>query len=225
MGSRVWHSPSHRLIHLQLDPDAPSVMVPHAPPTVAPPPVLRPEWETLVWLASRRSKPLDLDTRHPPSVGFVAQPTNQSPLGFEAQTKKLSRWFWGPNHQTVATGFESHTGKPEPLVLRPNQEKPSPLVLRPNRRKSLPPILRPNRRKPSPLILRPNRRKPSPLVLRPNQETCWPWFWGSTKKPTDLSFEAQPRNSCFLTPRARCRPHTMSPDLSIARPPSTWPVQ
>jgi hypothetical protein len=26
---------------------------------------------------------------HPP-VGFVAQPTNHSPLGFEAQTKKVS---------------------------------------------------------------------------------------------------------------------------------------
>jgi hypothetical protein len=28
--------------------------------------------------------------RRPPSVGFVVQPTNQSLLGFEAQTKKPS---------------------------------------------------------------------------------------------------------------------------------------
>jgi hypothetical protein len=40
--------------------------------------------------------------RHPPSIGFVVQSTNRSLLGFEAQT-----------------------GKPEPQVLRPNQEKPS----------------------------------------------------------------------------------------------------
>jgi hypothetical protein len=53
----------------------------------------RPDWETLARLASKRSKPSDLDTcptlSHPP-VGFVAQPTNRSYLGFEAQTKKPS---------------------------------------------------------------------------------------------------------------------------------------
>jgi hypothetical protein len=48
---------------------------------------------------------------HPP-IGFVAQPINQSPLGFEDQTKKSSRWFWDPNHQTVVVGFETQIGKP-----------------------------------------------------------------------------------------------------------------
>jgi hypothetical protein len=43
----------------------------------------------------------------------VTQPTNRSPLYFEAQTKKQSRWFWDQNHQTVTTGFEAQTGKPE----------------------------------------------------------------------------------------------------------------
>jgi hypothetical protein len=47
---------------------------------------------------------------HP--INFVAQPTNHSPLGFEAQTKKHLRWFWGPNQQTVAIGFVAQTGKP-----------------------------------------------------------------------------------------------------------------
>ncbi len=37
----------------------------------------------------------------------------------------------------------------------------------------------------------------------------------------DLGFEAQPRNPRSSSPRARCRPHTVPPDLSIARPPST----
>jgi hypothetical protein len=61
--------------------------------------------------------------RRPPSIGFVVQPTNRSLHGFETQTKKLSRWFWGPNHQTRAAGFEAETGKPSTtLVLRLNQE-------------------------------------------------------------------------------------------------------
>jgi hypothetical protein len=43
----------------------------------------------------------------------MAQMTNHSPLDFEAQTKKQPRWFWCPNYQTVAAGFESQTEKPE----------------------------------------------------------------------------------------------------------------
>jgi hypothetical protein len=67
--------------------------------------------------------------RRPPSVGFMAQPTNRNPLGFETQTKKPSWWFWGPNHQTRAAGFEAQTGKPSTtLFLRLNQEtRPSSL--------------------------------------------------------------------------------------------------
>jgi hypothetical protein len=53
----------------------------------------------------------------------VAQPTNRSLFGFEAQIKKSSRWFWDWNHQTKAVGFEAQTGKPfTTLVLRLNQE-------------------------------------------------------------------------------------------------------
>jgi hypothetical protein len=130
--------------------------------TVAPPPVLRPEWETLVILASTRSKPLDLNAcptmSHPP-VGFMAQPTNRSLLGFETQTKKPPRWFWGPNHQTAASGFEAQTRKPSTtMVLRLNQE----------------------------IVATGFDAKPEktvPLVLRPNHR---PLFWGSTKKPALL---------------------------------------
>jgi hypothetical protein len=53
----------------------------------------------------------------------VAQPTNWSPLGFEAQTKKPSWWFWGINHQTKAADFEAQIGKlSTTLVLRLNEE-------------------------------------------------------------------------------------------------------
>jgi hypothetical protein len=90
---------------------------------VVPPAVFRPDWETLAPLASRQNKPLDLDVCPAPSsssASFVAQPMNRSPLGFKVQTKKLSRWFWNSNHQTVAAGFEAQTGNPVPMVLWPN---------------------------------------------------------------------------------------------------------
>jgi hypothetical protein len=43
----------------------------------------------------------------------MAQPTNRNPLDFEAKTKKSSRWFWYPNHQTIVASFEAWTGKSE----------------------------------------------------------------------------------------------------------------
>jgi hypothetical protein len=52
------------------------------------------------------------------------------------------------------------------------------------------------------------------VVLRPNHS-----------QTIDLNFKAQPTNLCSLSPRARCRPHMVPPDLSIAQPPSTRPVR
>jgi hypothetical protein len=40
----------------------------------------------------------------------------------------------------------------------------------------------------------------------------------------DLGFETKPRNPRSLSPCARCRPHTVSSDLSIIRPPSLRPM-
>jgi hypothetical protein len=51
--------------------------------------------------------------RRPPSIGFVAQPTNRSLLGFEAQTKNRSG------------DFEAQIIKPELLILRPKLGNPS----------------------------------------------------------------------------------------------------
>jgi hypothetical protein len=77
-------------------------------------------------------------------IGYVVQLINRSLLSFDAQTKKRSQWFWDPNHQTIAAGFEAQTGKSEPPILRINQkkqsqwfwgqttDKPSTLVLRLN---------------------------------------------------------------------------------------------
>jgi hypothetical protein len=52
------------------------------------------------------------------------------------------------------------------------------------------------------------------VVLRPNHS-----------QTIDLGFEAEPKNLCSLSPRAWCRSHTATPDLSIARPLSTRPVR
>jgi hypothetical protein len=41
----------------------------------------------------------------------------------------------------------------------------------------------------------------------------------------DLGFNAQSRNPLSSSPHARCRPHTVSSDISIARPLSTRPVR
>jgi hypothetical protein len=133
-----------------------------------PPSVLRPDWETLARLASRRSKPLDLDTCPTPSsssISFVAQPTNHSLFSFEDQMKKSSWWFWGSNQQTTTIGFEAWIEKPVATGIEAKAE-----------------------------------------------ETF------------DLGFEAKLRNSRFSSPCARCRPHTVSPDLSIVWPPSTRSV-
>jgi hypothetical protein len=53
------------------------------------------------------------------------KPINLLPLGFEAQTKKSSWWFYEWNHQTTATSLEAQTGKPKWVVLRPNHKNRS----------------------------------------------------------------------------------------------------
>jgi hypothetical protein len=66
-----------------------------------------------------------------PSV-FVAQPTNRSPLGFEAQTKKPTTSFEAKSGETVAAGFEA---KPLKTVATSFEVKPMKtvrVVLRPN---------------------------------------------------------------------------------------------
>jgi hypothetical protein len=106
-------------------------MVPRAPSVIAPPPVLRQDWETLAWLASRRSKTLNLDACLVPY--FLRRFCG-------ATDKPKSAWFWGPNQETVAaqitkpelTVLRSKPGNPLPLVLRPNQRKSSTLILRLN---------------------------------------------------------------------------------------------
>jgi hypothetical protein len=140
--------------------------MPCVSPAVAPPPVLMPHWETLVILTSTLSNPLDLDaylmSLHPP-VGFIAQLTNRSLLGFESQTKEPSWWFWGSNHQTVAVSFEAQ--------IRRNRRHLFGGQTGENRRHRFWGQTRENR---------PSGFEAKPLTSRR------PWFWGSTKKLTLL---------------------------------------
>jgi hypothetical protein len=109
-------------------------MVPRAPPTVATLPVLRSDWETLPRLTSTWSKPLDLYVcpTSLPSVGFEAQTTNRSRIGFKAQIEKLSLWFLGPNHQIVAVGFDVKSDKTVATGFDAKSDKTVPVDLRPN---------------------------------------------------------------------------------------------
>jgi hypothetical protein len=68
--------------------------------------------------------------KNPSTTCFqVMQPINRSPLDFEPQSKKPSRWFLGLNHQIGAADFEVQTENPTTLVLRLNQETCTPHLL------------------------------------------------------------------------------------------------
>jgi hypothetical protein len=146
----------------------------------------------------------------------VVQPTNQSLLGFEAQTKKPLRWFWGINHQTRATGFEAQTGKPSSsLVLRLNQETHNRFWVqtRRNRRHQFWGQTRENRRHWFWGQTRENRHywfwgqtdknRLSGFEAKPvtNRQ---PWFWGSTKKPALLISTCTVLTAHYTTPPLDC---------------------
>jgi hypothetical protein len=119
-GSLVWlplhRTRCHRTDHLLLHFHTTSTMMPRAHPAVTPPPVLRKNWETLAQVVSRWSKPPDIDAC--PQTVFIhlsvlrRKLKSLLPLGFEAQTKKPSWWFCGPNHQTTAAYFRPKPGNP-----------------------------------------------------------------------------------------------------------------
>jgi hypothetical protein len=157
--SRVRRSPSYRPVRLQLASDATSVMVPCAPPAVVPLPVFKPDWETLVRLASTWSKPLDPDVC----------PTPTSLCRFCGATNKPKpAWFWGPNQETVAVILRPKSPNRSCWFWGPNWETLHHLSFEAQPRNRLS-VLRPNQEKPSPPVLRTNWRKPSQQVLRLNR--------------------------------------------------------
>jgi hypothetical protein len=158
------------------------------PPTVTPPPVLRPDWETLAWLTSMRSKPVS---------------SSSSCLFCGAIDKRKPVWFWAPNEETIV------------VILRPKSSNHTYRFWGQSGRnrhhqfwsqpkETVPVVVRPNHWQTVSVVLKPNHWQTNLVVLRPNH-----------LQTVDLGSEAQPRNSHSSSTRAWCRPHTVSPDLSI----------
>jgi hypothetical protein len=80
--------------------------------------------------------------------------------------------------------------------------------------------------KPAATVFETKPRETVLLVFRSNHlQTVLVILRSNHRQTVDLGFKAELRNSRFSSPRARCRPRTAFPDLSIVRPPSTQHVQ
>jgi hypothetical protein len=110
-------------------------------------------------------------------------------------------WFWGSTKKPIA-GFEA---KPGETVVTSFEAKLEKTVTAGFEVKPLETVTTSFEAKPAKTVR---------VVLKPSHSQI-----------VDLRFEAQPRNPRSSSPRARCRPHTAPPDLLIAQPPSTRPVQ
>jgi hypothetical protein len=149
-------------------------MMPRAPPAVAPPLVLRPDWETLAILASTWSKSLDLDMcptlSHSPVLWRNQQTETYLILklkprnhrgDFDTKSPNCSCQFWGPNWETL---HHRLTKKPSPSFLGQTREN--------YRHQFWSQIGR-------------NRHSDFEVKLLTNHK---PWFLCSTKKPALLVF-------------------------------------
>jgi hypothetical protein len=121
----------------------------------------------------------------------VVQPTNRSPLDFEAQTKKLSRWFWGPNHQTEAVSFEAKPGETVATSFEAKLEK---------------------------IVAVGFETKPLETVaagfgVKP-LETATAGFEAKPLETVTTSFEAKPAKTVWVV----LRPNTHKPSSSVLRP-------
>jgi hypothetical protein len=110
-------------------------------------------------------------------------------------------WFWGSTKKPTS-GFEAKLGETDATSFEAKLEK---TVATGFEVKSPETVATSFEAKPEKTVW---------VVLRPNHS-----------QTIDLGFKAQPRNPRSSSPHARCRPHTVPPDLSIARPPSTRPVR
>jgi hypothetical protein len=144
----------------------------------------------------------------------ITKPRNPPPPWFWGSTKKPTTDFDAKPGQTVATSFEAKLektvvagfeAKPPETVATGFEAKPAETVTTDFEAKSAKTITAGFEAKPAKTVR---------VVLRPNHS-----------QTVDLGFKAQPRNPRSSSPHARCRPHTVPLDLSIARPPSTQPVQ
>jgi hypothetical protein len=103
-------------------------------------------------------------------------------------------WFWGSTKKPT-TDFEV---KPGETVTTGFEDKPEKII-------TIGFEAKPEKIDATGFKVKPE--KTVPVVLRPN-------LW----QIVNLGFEVQPRNMHSTSPRARCKPHTASPDLLIVRP-------
>jgi hypothetical protein len=141
--------------------------------------------------------------------------TKKSTTDFEAKPEKtVATSFEAKLEKTITTCFEA---KPEKTIAAGFEAKPLKTVTAGFEAKPLETIATGFEAKPPETIATGFEAKPVKtvrVVLRSNHS-----------QTVDLGFEAQPRNLCSSSQRARCRQHMAPPDLSINQPPSTWPVQ
>jgi hypothetical protein len=152
----------------------------------------------------------------------------ENPLlpGFWGSTKKPTADFEVKSGETIATSFEAKLekvvttnfeAKLEKTVATGFETKPMKTVAAGFEAKAPETVATGFEAKPPETVATGFEAKPVKtvrVVLRSNHS-----------QTIDLGFKAQPRNPRFSSLHARCIPHTASPDLSIARPPSTWPVR
>jgi hypothetical protein len=166
----------------------------------------KPENPPPPWFWGSTKKPTtDFETKPGETVAtsFEAKLEKTIDTSFEAKPEKtITEGFDAKPPETVTTGFEAKPVKTVRVVLRPNHLQ---TVAAGFKAKPLETIVTGFEAKPVKTVW---------VVLRPNHS-----------QTVDLGFEAQPRNTRSSSPRARCRPHTAPPDLSIAWPSSTRPVR
>jgi hypothetical protein len=134
---------------------------------------------------------------------LISRLNQETDAGFEAKpVETVTTSFEAKLEKTVATGFEV---KPEKTVATGFEAKPEKTVT--SGFEAKPPKIVATGFEAKPV-------KTVRVVLRRNHSQI-----------ADLVFKAQLINPCSSSSRARFRPHTASPNLSIARPPSTRSVR
>jgi hypothetical protein len=149
------------------------------------------------------------------TTSFMVKLEKTVATSFEAKLEKtVTTGFEAKPEKTVATGFEA---KPLETVAADFEAKPPETIatcFEAKPVKTVRVVLRPNHSQTVTTDFEAKLVKTVRVVLRPNHS-----------QTIDLGFKAQSRNPRSSFSRARRRPHTVPPDLSIARPPSTRPVR
>jgi hypothetical protein len=157
-----------------------------------------------------------------PTIGFEAKPRETVATSFEAKLEKtITAGFEAKPPETIVACFEA---KPPETVIAGFEDKPPETVATGFEAKPLETVATGFEAKPVKtvqVVLSSNHSQTVAIDFETQtDEKLSKWFWGqTTHKLSTLVLRLNQET------RARCRPHTTPPDLSIARPPSTRPVR